>query len=145
MDNEIFDALFKIVNFLNDPRNDEQLLRKAGLKNDQNLLPILVRVGVQPKISVGELANQLGKTHSSTSRQIDKFVAQGLIIADYNANDKRIREVDLSPEGQRVIGMINEARTAMMTRVLGALTPAEVTEVGGTLTKISQLMEHVYD
>lgn len=145
MDNEIFDALFKIVNFLNDPRNDEQLLRKAGLKNDQNLLPILVRVGVQPKISVGELANQLGKTHSSTSRQIDKFVAQGLIIADYNANDKRIREVDLSPEGQRVIGMINEARTAMMTRVLGELTPAEVTEVGGTLTKISQLMEHVYD
>ncbi|QBO35545.1 MarR family transcriptional regulator [Periweissella cryptocerci] len=145
MENEIFESLFKIVNFLNDPRNDEQLLRKAGLKNDQNLLPIIVRVGMQPKINVGQLADQLGKTHSSTSRQIDKFVAQGLINAKYNETDKRIREVELSAEGQRVVALINNARSTMMQQVLNEFSPAEMIEIDGVLKKIAQMMAHVHD
>jgi DNA-binding MarR family transcriptional regulator len=78
MENEIFKSLFQIVTFFNDPKHDMDLLRKAGIKGDQNLLPIIVRVGIAKTINIGDLAKQVGKNHSSTSRQIDKFEKQGL-------------------------------------------------------------------
>ncbi|GAY73982.1 hypothetical protein [Lentilactobacillus kosonis] len=61
MENEIFKSLLYIVNFFNNPQNDNFLLKEAGIKNDPNLLPIIVRIGAASSISVGELASQLGK------------------------------------------------------------------------------------
>jgi DNA-binding MarR family transcriptional regulator len=141
MKNEIFESMYEIVTFLNDPRNDEQLLRKAGLKNDKNLLPIIVRIGRQPKMNVGELANQLGRNHSSLSRQIDKFVSLGLVESSYNEQDKRIREVELSEEGYRIFEDISKARDEIMERALKDLTDSEIEEISWSLKKVAELLK----
>ncbi len=113
MDNEIFEALFEIVTFFNQPQQDRQLLQQANIPLEPAALPIIVRVGHQPEISIGELANQIGRNHSSISRQVDKLVTAGWLV-EVERRDQRIRQVALSPQGQRALLQIKVAREAAL-------------------------------
>lgn len=137
MDNQIFDSLFQIVNFFNDPKRDSNLLREAGIKEDRNLLPVIVRVGMRQTISVGELADQLGKNHSSTSRQIDKFEKQGLLMTRYNDQDKRIREIMLTPSGEKLYHKITETRQALFADFFKQLPPEQLAQIEQSLRLIT--------
>lgn len=140
MKTEIFDALFTIVNFFNDPRHDAKLLKKAGISNDQNLLPVVVRVGKSGTISVGELAAQLGKNHSSTSRQVDKFVEKGLLLSYPSKEDKRVRIVTLTEDGKKLYTQLTNARSEVMEELLTHFTYAEVKEIIVSLQKLAKIL-----
>jgi len=113
MDNEIFEALFEIVTFFNQPQQDRRLLKQANISLEPAARPIIVRVGRQPGISIGELANQIGRNHSSISRQVDKLVTAGWLV-EVERRDQRIRQVTLSPQGQRALLQIKIAREAAL-------------------------------
>ncbi|MGO3603659.1 MAG: MarR family winged helix-turn-helix transcriptional regulator [Enterococcus malodoratus] len=137
MKTDIFESLFQIVNFFNDPRHDTTLLKKAGIKDDKNLLPIIVRVGVSQTISVGDLANQLGKNHSSTSRQIDKFEKQGLLVSSYNDNDRRIRQVALTEKGTELLQLIERARYELLDDIFSQITEDELKGIANSLNLLA--------
>ena len=137
MKTDIFKSLFQIVNFFNDPRHDTTLLKKAGIKDDKNLLPIIVRVGVSQTISVGDLANQLGKNHSSTSRQIDKFEKQGLLVSSYNDNDRRIRQVALTEKGAELLQLIERTRYELLDDIFSQITEDELKGIANSLNLLA--------
>lgn len=137
MKTDIFESLFQIVNFFNDPRHDTTLLKKAGIKDDKNLLPIIVRVGVSQTISVGDLANQLGKNHSSTSRQIDKFEKQGLLVSSYNDNDRRIRQVALTEKGTEILQLIERTRYELLDDIFSQITEDELKGIANSLNLLA--------
>ncbi|BBM16939.1 hypothetical protein G15_0580 [Enterococcus avium] len=137
MKTDIFKSLFQIVNFFNDPRHDTTLLKKAGIKDDKNLLPIIVRVGVSQTISVGDLANQLGKNHSSTSRQIDKFEKQGLLVSSYNDNDRRIRQVALTEKGTELLQLIERTRYELLDDIFSQITEDELKGIANSLNLLA--------
>lgn len=137
MKTDIFESLFQIVNFFNDPRHDTTLLKKAGIKDDKNLLPIIVRVGVSQTISIGDLANQLGKNHSSTSRQIDKFEKQGLLVSSYNDNDRRIRQVALTEKGTELLQLIERARYELLDDIFSQITEDELKGIANSLNLLA--------
>ena len=110
MINQIFESLVTIIDFFNDPEQDKVLLKRVGNLNDKNLLPIVVRVGRQPEISVGELARQLGKNHSSISRQVSKLEKKDIISSLTHSEDKRIRMLTLASEGEVIFYLITEVR-----------------------------------
>ena len=60
MDNDIFEALFEIVTFFNQPQQDRQLLKQANLTLEPAALPITCELSAAG-ISIGELANQIGE------------------------------------------------------------------------------------
>lgn len=124
MDNEIFEALFEIVTFFNQPQQDRQLLQQASIPLEPAALPIIVRVGRQPKISIGELADQIGRNHSSISRQVDKLVTAGWLV-EVERRDQRIRQVTLSSQGQRALLQIKLAREAAFREKLKDYTNAD--------------------
>lgn len=137
MKTDIFESLFQIVNFFNDPRHDTTLLKKAGIKDDKNLLPIIVRVGVSQTISIGDLANQLGKNHSSTSRQIDKFEKQGLLVSSYNDNDRRIRQVALTEKGTEILQLIERTRYELLDDIFSQITEDELKGIANSLNLLA--------
>lgn len=137
MKTDIFESLFQIVNFFNDPRHDTTLLKKSGIKDDKNLLPIIVRVGVSQTISVGDLANQLGKNHSSISRQIDKFEKQGLLVSSYNDNDRRIRQVALTEKGAELLQLIEKARYELLDDIFSQITEDELKGIANSLNLLA--------
>lgn len=139
MINQIFESLITIVNFFNDPEQDEVLLKKVG-NNDKNLLPIVVRVGRQPEISVGELAKQLGKNHSSVSRQIRKLENKGFIYSLNKSEDKRIRMIVLAPKGEKIYKDITAVRYQLLTELFSNLKEEEIINIANSLKTLRELL-----
>jgi len=139
MDNEIFEALFEIVTFFNHPQQDRYLLRQAQVQLDPAALPIVVRVGRQPAISVGELAAQIGRNHSSISRQVDKLMAAGWLL-ETERSDQRVRRLTLSEAGQRGLLRVKLAREAAFKRRLAEYSLDDRAALLATLKRLAETL-----
>jgi DNA-binding MarR family transcriptional regulator len=140
MNNKIFQSLFEIVTFFNRPQQDKRLLSKAGLDIDTASFPIIVRIGLQRSISVGELANQLGRSHSTVSRQIDKLEVEHLVRSDAAKKDGRVREITLSDQGTEIFRKISEA----MNEVLSDWDEASLSELQANLQRLTQSLRSIH-
>jgi len=141
MYDELFQSLFQIVTFFNRPKQDKVLLKAAGVTLDTALLPIVVRVGMQKKLGIVELADQLGRDHSTVSRQIDKLQAMGLVEANAAKSDGRVREVGLSKNGTAVLARLTKARRALMQEALAGWSDAELRELSDGLQHLANTLK----
>ncbi|WP_407889072.1 MarR family winged helix-turn-helix transcriptional regulator [Levilactobacillus sp. N40-8-2] len=139
MDNEIFEALFEIVTFFNQPQQDRHLLRQADVPLESAALPIVVRVGRQPGISIGELADQIGRNHSSISRQVDKLMTAGW-LAEAERRDQRVRQVTLTSQGQRGLIQIKLAREAALREKLAGYSNTDRAELVRVLQQLADTL-----
>jgi DNA-binding MarR family transcriptional regulator len=110
-------ALRDLVGMLNSPRQDDILLEEAGIAIDRALFPLLVRIGVAGSLGVVELAQLVGRDHSTVSRQTAKLEELGLIARRHGKRDRRVREAAITAEGRRAVRAI----TAALRRLLGRL------------------------
>jgi len=136
MDNEIFEALFEIVTFFNQPQQDRRLLQQANVPLEPAALPIVVRAGRQADISIGELADQIGRNHSSISRQVDKLVAAGW-LREVDRRDQRVRLVALTQQGQRGLMQIKLAREAALRERLASYSNTDRAELVRVLQQLA--------
>jgi DNA-binding MarR family transcriptional regulator len=127
-------ALLDLTGMLNSPRQDDILLRKAGVSLDRALFPLLARVGAAGSLGVVELAEQVGRDHSTISRQIARLESLGLVARRRGARDMRLREAVVTAEGRRVVQAITEARR----RLLGLLLAGWSAEDRTALTRLNR-------
>ena len=92
-------ALLDLLGALNSPRQDDILLAEAGVSIDRALFPLLVRIGAAGRLSVAELADLVGRDHSTISRQTAKLESLGLIDRRPATQDQRVRVASLSHDG----------------------------------------------
>jgi DNA-binding MarR family transcriptional regulator len=111
-------ALLDLLSLLNSPRQDDILLREAGLSIDRALFPLLVRIGAAGSVSVVELADQVGRDHSTISRQTAKLESLGLISRRQGARDQRVREAAISEAGRHAVRAITAARRRLLGKLL---------------------------
>ena len=69
----LHEALLQIVSVLNRPQGDNVILTRAGVSLDTALFPLLVRVSMQRNLTIGALADQVGRDYSTVSRQITRL------------------------------------------------------------------------
>ena len=110
-------ALLDLVGFLNSPQRDDLLLREAGVSLDRALFPLLVRLGESGPLGVVALADQVGRDHSTVSRQIAKLAAQGLVARWAPGEDKRVRAAQITNRGAAVVKAIADARQSLFDRL----------------------------
>ena len=110
-------ALIELLSFLNSPQRDEVLLREAGVDLDRALFPLLVRLGMSGSQSVAALADQVGRDHTTVSRQLTKLESLGL-ISRRGGEDRRVRAASLTPAGENVVSSITAARRRLLSRAL---------------------------
>ena len=79
--------------------------------------PLLVRVGAAGSVGVVDLADHVGRDHSTVSRQLATLEESGLVARQAAAHDARIREARITPAGREIVAAITTARR----RALGAL------------------------
>ena len=118
-------ALMDIVGALNSPRQDEVLLKEAGVSLDRALFPLLVRIGAKA-MNVAGLAEQVGRDQSTVSRQMGKLEGLGLVRRGAGKSDRRAREAVITDEGQRVVDLITEARQRLFGRMLAGWSEQEI-------------------
>lgn len=134
-------ALLDLSGLLNSPRQDDVLLREAGVSIDRALFPLLVRIGAAGSVSVVELADQVGRDHSTISRQTAKLESQGLISRRQGVRDQRMREAVITPAGERVVRAITEARRRLLRKLLADWTPEEQEAVARLNRKLADAMK----
>lgn len=110
MENELIKALVTIVTFFNRTDRDKAFVKAANIDLEATSFQLFVTIGRMQPTNVSDLANILGKSHSSISRQVDKLENHGLILTKDADKDARIRSIELSKMGESITKTINETR-----------------------------------
>jgi DNA-binding MarR family transcriptional regulator len=110
-------ALMDLVGILTRPQPDEWLLKNAGASLDRALFPLLVRIGLYGPIGIVELAELVGRDHSTVSRQVSKMETMGLVERQQGRADQRVREAVATKAGRKMVEAIGSARRRMYDEI----------------------------
>lgn len=132
-------AMLDLLGFLSSPRRDDALLREAGVTLDRALFPLLVRLGRGP-LSVAELADQVGRDHTTVSRQLAKLGSLGLVERCESAADRRVRAARLTEAGHKVVQAISAARNRLLTRALAGWSDADLRALAGLNRRLADAL-----
>ena len=111
-------ALIDLTGCLNSPRQDEVLLRVAGVSLDRALFPLLVRLSAAGSLGVAQLAEQVGRDPSTVSRQLAKLAQLGLVTRPTGRHDMRVRAATITRAGARAITAITAARRGLLEELI---------------------------
>jgi DNA-binding MarR family transcriptional regulator len=103
------------------------LLGEAGVDIDRALFPLLVRLDKTGPLSVAGLADQVGRDHTTISRQLAKLEGLGLVSRQGDDGDRRVRNARLTAAGDKVVQAITAARQRLLSRALEAWDETDVT------------------
>jgi DNA-binding MarR family transcriptional regulator len=118
-------ALLDLMGFLSSPKRDDVLLNEAGVNLDRALFPLLVRLARSGPLSVAGLADQVGRDHTTISRQLAKLESLGLIARPVGGADRRVRAAALTRAGDKIVRAISAARRRLLSRALAKWTPED--------------------
>ncbi|NII09530.1 MarR family transcriptional regulator [Oleiagrimonas sp. C23AA] len=118
-------ALMELTGCLNSPRQDDVLLREAGVTLDRALFPLLVRLHTAAPLPVAALAEQVGRDASTVSRQLAKLQADGLIERTRLPEDQRTRAAAITAQGIDTLKAITRARRRLLNEALSDWTAQE--------------------
>lgn len=125
IEDDLTHALFDLMSFLNSPRQDEVLLRAAGVSLDRALFPILARLGLRGALSVVDLADMMDKDPSTVSRQVAKLEELGLLTRRSGEGDRRVRAAAITDAGREVVERITQTRRQTLHLALSNWSEAE--------------------
>lgn len=111
---ELHAILLQVSGVMNRPDVDARFLARTGVKLDRALFPLLTRIGVAGPIGAVELAALVGRDHSTVSRQTAKLEELGLIERAPSPTDGRIRLLQPSAAGKRMLANFARTRRKLM-------------------------------
>jgi DNA-binding MarR family transcriptional regulator len=118
-------ALIDLVGFFASPQRDDVLLAEAGVNLDRALFPLLVRLGRSGPLSVAGLGAEVGRDHTTISRQLAKLESLGLVSRRGGGSDRRVRPAVLTPAGDEIVQAITSARRRLLSGVLAGWTDTD--------------------
>lgn len=128
-------ALVDLIALLNSPQRDDALLREAGVALDRALFPLLVALGVRGPLGVAELAELVGRDHTTVSRQLAKLESLHLVGRSEDGADRRRRAAKLTAQGRAIVRKIAAARRRLLSLALADWNDAEEGELARLLRR----------
>ena len=116
---ELRGALLDLTGVLNRPQPDAALIETAGVDLDRALFPLLARIDRLGPIGIVELAELVGRDHTTVSRQITKLESLGLVARAPSPQDGRIRAVVVTEQGGVMTAALDAARQKIIEKMLG--------------------------
>jgi DNA-binding MarR family transcriptional regulator len=126
---ELHTALLDIVSAINRPQRDEALIKAAGIPLDRALFPLLVLIERLGPIGVVDLADRVGRDHTTVSRQMAKLESLDLILRQAGAQDRRVREAIIAPRGKDMTDAVDAARDRIASAILGDWADDDIDEL----------------
>ena len=87
---------------------------------------------------VSELGSHLGISNAASSQMVDRLVQLGLLQRAEDQQDRRVKQVALTPQGRALIETGIEIRRSWMEELTVALTPAEQQAIIEALTLLTR-------
>lgn len=125
METDLIQALVTIVSFFNRTDRDKAFIKEAGVDLEATSFQLFVTIGRMQPTNVSDLANVLGKSHSSVSRQIDKLEQKDLVVTKAAEEDARIRFIQLSDSGKQLKQILDRTRISNINKALDGWSEEE--------------------
>jgi len=103
-------------------------------------LRILFSLRACPGTTTNALATSLGLTMPTVSGLVDKLVRSGLVERGQRADDRRVVPLQLTGDGQAVVGEVREGNQAYLTGLAAALG-ADLTPITAALERLGVAIE----
>jgi DNA-binding MarR family transcriptional regulator len=85
----------------------------------------LVQIADHPDVTIEELRRRLGLSHSSVVRLLDRLAVRGLVRRSRGQVDARTARLRLTSDGATAAESVLRARSAVIGRVVGRLSPRD--------------------
>ena len=118
-------AMVDLVALMNLPQRDDLLLRNAQGSIDRAWFRRLVGIARYGPIGVGDLADRVGRDHTTVSRQVARLEQLGLVLRAANEHDRRVNEASLTTTGRAVSEALDQARVSMARSILEQWTESD--------------------
>lgn len=90
---------------------------------------------------VSDLGAQMGVTNAAASQLVERLVQAGLVRRASDPTDRRVRRLELTPEGLALVERAIAAREAWIERALERLSPAQRRQVAEALDVLTQAIQ----
>jgi DNA-binding MarR family transcriptional regulator len=104
-------------------------------------LRVLFLLRDEGPLSIGALADRLGVSLASASEAIDRIERRELVVRHHREDDRRVVACQLSDRGRQLVEEIAGIRLEGMRRLLGVLTPPELTQFDRLIRLIGVRLE----
>src|SRR3954471_2904461 len=81
-------------------------------------------------VSLGALAERVGRSLSATSRLVDALVRRGLLERQEHPTDRRVRRVAIAKDGEALLRRLERTRADAQLEIMNRLDPADRALVG---------------
>ncbi len=117
------------------------LLRQAGLgESEFRVMEALLHKGALP---VNVIGPKVDLTCGSISVAVDRLYGRGLVTRNEDPADRRVRLVDLTAEGRRLIEPVFDRHAADLEEIMRVLSDEERTQLEHLLKKAGRHAEKV--
>ncbi len=123
-------------------RDFKRFMDEAGLSPSQ--VNALMRLYHGKLCGVSDIGGHLGITSAAASMMVDRLVQMGLLERNEGRQDRRLRQLKLTEQGQALVERGIEARRAWMESLTSNLTAeqqAMIAEALGMLTEAAKKLE----
>jgi DNA-binding MarR family transcriptional regulator len=103
-------------------------------------LSLLGLIDGNPSIGVAELAAREGMSMPSVCSHLDRLEASGLVTRRQAERDRRRVDLEVTPEGQRVLKVIRSKRTAWLSARLSKLADTDLAAVAAAVAPLEALL-----
>jgi len=79
--------------------------------------------------SVSDISGLLGVTNAAVSQSLDKLVVQGLVERQENPQDRRSKQILLTPQGEDLLRESMRAQQSWIEELSSHLSPEEQTQI----------------
>ena len=118
-------------------------LQDTGLgDSDFRILEVLLHKGPMPVNTIGP---KVYLTPGSISVGVDRLHAKGLVSRLDSETDRRVRVVDLTPEGRTLISGVFSAHALRMEELTAVLSVDERARLVRSLKKLGKRAEELYN
>ena len=126
---------------MNRPQGDEQMVRDAGIALDRALFPLLVVIERRGPIGVVDLADGVGRDHTTVSRQVAKLENLGLVERQTSEADRRVRMAVIAPKGKAMTDKVDAARERNAFAIFKTWGAQEVDDLVRLMRKLADAMK----
>jgi len=122
-------------------RESARYLKASGFSMPQFFL--LMHLYRHDQCGISDLSAHMEITNAATSQLVDKLVQAGLLEREEDPNDRRAKQVTLSPKGREFIAQGIQERYRWMEELEENLTPDEKVKIAEALTLMVRAVEKI--
>ena len=118
----------------------EHTLKGSGLgESEFRILEALLHKGPMPVNTIGP---KVFLTPGSISVAVDRLLKRGLVTRTNSSEDRRVRVVDLTPKGRKLIEQVFASHARQVDRLADVLSPKERRQIARGLKSFGKAAAH---